>query len=203
MMKLKEKEEAILFALKSMDYLTVRQIAAMFDLKKDNTYRIVRKLSPYLSVFRDGISHENVYYLNRDGRDFAGSEKIRKKLTTAQHYIMRNDLYLFLNRPEKWQNEVRIRYVYDKANPKSRKITVVADAHFVYENQHHIIEIDNEQRMSENKTKVEKYRRLIEKNVFRGQPKLIWVTTSTYRRESLLEMCEGISTYVYLRSDLI
>lgn len=56
--------------------------------------------------------------------------------------------------------------------------------------------------MKKNKVKIDKYRRLIERNSFKGMPKLYWVTTTEYRRQSLLELCEGLDVTVYLDSEI-
>lgn len=185
---------------KFCDYILIRQVAVLFDLNMKNTYRIMKQLEPYYNMFKDdGV---NVYYLNKTGREIVGCEKVRKKLTTASHYIMRNDLYIYLGQPKTWQNEVRLKYVYNKNDPNSRKIIVVPDAHY----QTHkaiLVEVDYMQKMYKNKIKVEKYRRLIEKGVFQKTPEILWVTTTEYRKKRLLELCDGLDAKVYLRGDLL
>lgn len=199
---LDEQKEQILLHLKKFDYLNIKQISVMVGLSESYIYKIMKQLNSYVRTFTD--NRMTVYYLSKEGREFTRSEKVRRKLTTAQHYIMRTNLYIYLGQPESWKNEVRIKYTYDKADPKSRKIMVVADGHYVCsDNRHHIIEIDNEQKMHKNKIKIEKYRRLTEKGVFKGIPELIWVTTTEYRRKMLLELCTGLDVKVLLRGDLI
>lgn len=193
---LSERHEQVLLKLKKFDYITARQVQKLFDWKPDNMYRILRQLSPYLNVFKDGMT--NIYYLNAAGREVTQCQKVRKRLTTVMHYIMRNDLYIYLGQPETWKNEVRFRYT---GSGKRDKITIVADAYYTTDRAH-IIEIDYTQRMNQNKIKVEKYRRLIEKGAFKGMPELVWVTTTTYRKKALLDLCEGLDTKVYLGSDL-
>jgi len=193
---LNERQEKILLSLKDCDYLTVKQIQRMHNLKSDsNAYRVIKRLEPYTHVFKeDGI---NVYYLNKNGREAMNCNKKRTKLTTVKHYLMRNDLYILKGCPKSWSNEVRMRY-----KSKENEITVVADAHCT-SNKHHIIEIDHMQKMQKNKIKIEKYRRLIEKGVFKGMPELIWVTTTPYRQQALQELCDGLNFKVYLREDLV
>lgn len=196
---LSERHEKLLLLLKRFDYLTVRQFQQLYDLKSDrNAYRVIKQLETYTNVFKDeGI---NVYYLNKKGREYVNSNKVRTKLTTAKHYIMRNDLYIYLNKPQTWQNEVKMNYESSRNN-----ITVVADAHFTTvaypHHKHHVIEIDHTQKMKKNEIKIEKYRRLIEKGVFKGMPKLIWVTTTTYRKNCLLELMDGLDCVVFLPID--
>ncbi len=193
---LNERQEKILLSLNEFDYLTLNHFQQLHDLKSyRNTHRVINQLSEYMNVFKDdGI---NVYYLNKKGREYVISNKVRSKLTTVKHYLMRNNLYIHLGKPKSWSNEVRMRYKSSK-----NEIIIVADAYF-RTNKHHLIEIDNTQKMNKNKIKIEKYRRLIEKGVFKGMPKLIWVTTTKYRQEVLQELCDGLDAKIYLKEDLI
>lgn len=177
-----------------MDYLTRKQIQKLHDLKGDrNANRILKDMDKYLDYFNTG---QKVYYLNKSGREQINCEVVRNKITTANHYLMRNDLYIHYNQPSSWKNEIRMISGQDK-----NKITVVADAHFIHNNKHHIIEIDNLQKMKKNRAKIIKYRTLIERNSFKGMPSLIWVTTSPYRKEKLFELCEGLDVLCYLATD--
>lgn len=192
---LNERQEQILLSLKNFDYLTVNQIHKLHDLKsKRNAYRVIRQIEPYTNVFKD--DGRNVYYLNKKGREYVDCSKKRTKLTSANHYLMRNDLYIHLNCPRTWKNEIRMKYQSSK-----NKIILIADAHY-QTNKHHLIEIDNTQKMQKNKIKIEKYRRLIEKGVFKGFPELIWVTTSKYRQQALMELCDGLDVQVFLNTDI-
>lgn len=202
---LDERHEKILLLLKRFDYLNIRHIRILLGMGESYVYRFMSGLHAYVSVFKD--NRENIYYLSKAGREFIQSDKALRKITTAQHYMMRADLFILLGQPDTWRNEVRISYTYDNDNPNSRVIRVVADAHYVtsenHHIQHHIVEIDNAQKMNKNKIKIEKYRRLTEKGVFKGLPQIIWVTTTAYRKKALLELCEGLNVKVYLKGDLI
>lgn len=167
----------------------------MHDLKSDrNAYRVLQSISDYVNYFYQG---ERVYYLNEKGRKYVDSDVVRMKITTAQHYIMRNDLYIHLGQPKTWRNEIRI-----SSGEGRHEIKVVADAHIVENNKHTVIEIDHTQSMSKNRVKVRKYRDLIQRGTFKQLPKMIWVTTSEYRRELLYELCEGLDVKVYLPFDI-
>lgn len=191
---LSSRQEQILLSLKRFDYLTVKQFQRLHDLKSDrNAYRVIKDLEPYMNHFLD--AGKRVYCLNKKGREAVNCDKIRKKLTSAKHYIVRNDLYIHLNQPSSWRNEIRIKYESSKD-----KIINVADAHFKTD-RHYIVEIDNTQKMYKNKIKIDKYRRMIEKNVFKGMPGLIWVTTTNYRQEVLRELCDGLDVIVFLNTD--
>lgn len=197
---LSRREEEILLLLKRFDYLTVNQFRQLTYLGgARNAYRVIKQMEPYLNVFKDGGT--NVYYLNKKGREYVDADKVRTKLTTARHYIIRNDLYIRLGKPTTWQNEVLLDY----ESPKE-EIKVIADAHFTKHSypfpKNYIIEIDHTQKMKKNEVKIAKYRRLTEKGVFKGLPKLVWVTSSPYRQKTLIEMCDGLEAEVYLYSDL-
>lgn len=197
---LSRRQEQILLLLKKFDYLTVKQFQNLIDLKSNrNAYRVIKQLEAYMNVFRDeGI---NVYHLNKKGREYVNCNKKRTKLTTAKHYLMRNDLFIHLGFPSSWRNEIRMRYENSK-DP----ITIVADAHYTsvaYPHaKHHLIEVDHTQKMQKNKIKIEKYRRLIEKGAFKGMPELVWVTSTPYRQKTLKELCDGLDAKVYLSTDL-
>lgn len=197
---LNQREEEILLLLKRFDYLTVNQFRQLADLGGErNAYRVIKQMEPYLNVFKDGGT--NVYYLNKDGREYVGASKVRIKLTTARHYLIRNDLFIHLGRPATWQNEVLLNY----ESPKE-EIKVIADAHFTKFSypfpKNYVVEIDHTQKMKKNEFKIEKYRRLTEKGVFKGMPRLVWVTSTPYRQKALEELCDGMDAEVYLYSDL-
>lgn len=182
--------------MKKLDFLTRGQLQLLHDLKSDrNAQHVLKQMSPFLNTFKDG---QNIYYLNNKGRARVECEKVRKKTSNVQHYLMRNALYIAYGSPSNWDNEIRI-----KSEGNSSKITLVCDALFKIDKKIYLVEIDNTQTMKKNKAKVEKYRRLIERNVFRGVPKIIWVTTTDYRRKRLLGLCEGLDVDVYLNTDFI
>lgn len=183
-----------MLSLRKLDYLTIKQLKQLHDLKSDgNACRVMKQLELYVNHFFEG---QNVYYLNSKGREIVSSDKIRKKITNVDHYLMRNDLYIALGCPQSWQNEIKIISRSNKGN-----ITVVTDAHFTHHSKHYLIEIDNTQKMSKNRIKIDKYRRLIERNAFKGMPTIMWVTTTKYRQKKLLELCDGLDVKVYFQSD--
>lgn len=184
-----------MLSLKRLDYLNRDQLQQIHDLKSNrNAQRVLKDMDHYLSAFRD--DGQNIYYLNKEGRSQVNCDKVRKKLSTASHYIMRNDVYIHCGMPEGWQNEIRI-----TSRAGKEKIVVVTDAHFVRNGKHYLVEIDHRQTMKKNRAKIDKYRRLTERNAFKGMPRLIWVTTTPYRREMLLKLCDGLDVQVYLPSD--
>jgi hypothetical protein len=147
-------------------------------------------MEEYLNVVR---LDENVYYLNAEGRERVGSEKILKKTNQITHHLMRNTLYLAHGCPVTWKNEVKLSV--------KGEVTVIADAIFEMAGTLHIIEVDHMQKMKENRSKIEKYKRLLELGVFKKQPKFIWITMTEYRKKQLLSLCEGMQVRVYLTDD--
>lgn len=188
-MRLNQRQERILLSLKKLDYLSREQIQIMHELGGErNAQRIMKRLEPYVSVMKQG---QHIYYLNANGRDIVACEKVRKKLTDVTHYLMRNDLYIQAGQPDTWKNEIRI---------KNGDVKVVADALYKTD-RYNIVEIDHTQKMNKNMKKLERYRELIKRNAFKGQPRVIWVTTTEYRQERLRELCKGLDAFVYLHKD--
>lgn len=149
-------------------------------------------MNDYLSHFKDG---ENIYYLNKEGRERVNATKILKKTTQARHYIMRNSLYIAFGCPSSWKNEIKLGFKEDK------KSHVICDALFKIGNRFSIIEIDHTQKMTKNRSKVERYRKLVELGFFEVKPKFIWLTTTELRRKQLTQLCEGLDVKVYTVKD--
>ncbi|WP_082153647.1 replication-relaxation family protein [Bacillus sp. LL01] len=188
-----QREERILLSLKKCDYLTRSQLQVMHSLgSARNASRVMQQLGEYVSSFRDS---EAVYYLNGEGRERVGAKKVRKKSTTAQHYIMRNAVYIAFGCPATWRNEMRLGV--------KGKVNVICDAYFVREKRYYIVEVDNTQKMAKNRSKVERYRKLISLGVFEQPPQFIWITTTEYRRKQLLALCEGLDVKVFTAKDFI
>lgn len=155
-----------------------------------NTNRILSELSDYVSTVRH---YENVYYLNKEGRERVGCDRVLKKTSQVEHYLMRNQLFIVLGCPSTWKNEVKLSV--------KGEVSIVADAVFTMAGRYYICEVDNTQKMSENRAKLVKYRRLIELGVFEKPPKLIWITTTDYRKKQLAKLCDGLDASIYQRSD--
>jgi hypothetical protein len=147
-------------------------------------------MEPYLNSFR---LDEKVYYLNKEGRERIGCERILKKTHQVEHFLMRNQLYIACGCPATWKNEVKLMV--------PNEVSVIADAVFVTAGAYNIVEIDNTQKMCANRSKVEKYRKLLELGVFDKSPKFIWMTKTEHRKKQLLKLCEGLRVTVYLASD--
>jgi hypothetical protein len=185
-MKLSERQEKILLSLKKLDFLNRDQLAKIHRLGKvRNTNRILKELSPYLSSFREEYS--TIYYLNKEGRAYVNSQKIRKKNSLVNHVIMRNDFYIYSGYPHQWENEIRV---------KDDDYTIICDAYFKRNGRYHFLEVDSLQKMSENKKKVERYVGLMKNGAVEKQlgyfPQLLWLTTTELRRKQLMDLCKNI-----------
>jgi hypothetical protein len=177
-----KREEMILSSLEKLDYLSRSQLQRIHRLKGDrNARKVLQDMKEYVSSFKDG---ENIYYLNREGRERVGCKKIRKKTLQARHYLMRNELYIALNQPFTWENEMFI-----------ENIGIIADAMYINGGKHTFIEVDHLQKMSKNRLKIQKYRKL-------SNFDLIWITTTEHRRKRLEKLCEGISTRAFTIEEL-
>lgn len=192
--QLTQREEAILLLLKKFDFMTRDQLRQCLNLGKiNNANRVLRNLSDYLTSVREG--YQSIYYLSKDGREYIGCDKIRKKSNVVQHSIMRNQFWLHFGCPKDWRNELKI---------SNGNTTVIADAVFTRNGFYHFLEVDHLQTMKENRTKIERYKMLMESlgKQFGYYPTLIWITTTEYRRKQLEKACEGLKVKVYTVDDI-
>lgn len=186
-----QRHENILLSLKKLGFASRSQLQKLHRLGGErNANRILNEMSDYLCSVR---LEEKVYYLSKEGRERVGCDRILKKTNQIPHYLMRNALYIGFGCPATWRNEVKLSV--------KNEASIIADALFVRDGRYCICEIDNTQKMSVNREKIRKYRRLLELNVFEKPPAFIWATTTDYRKKELLKLCGGMSVHVYLASD--
>jgi Replication-relaxation len=187
---MQERNEKILLSLKKLGFIERNQIQLIHNIGSvRTTQRVMQQLKPYVSSFRD---ERTIYYLNSEGRRMVDSKKALKKSTTANHYILRNYLYIAFECPSEWKNEVRLKY---------KDVNVIADAYFKRGENVHIIEVDHTQKMNVNQKKIEKYRKLLDYGALPASTLLTWITTTEYRRQRLDAMCEGMRVQVFTASD--
>lgn len=192
-----ERDEVILSSLKKLDYLSRSQLQKLHQLGGErNARRVMASLSEYLHSFR-GDNGETIFYLNKAGRERVGAEKVRAKLADANHYLMRNDAYLFF-RATDWKNEMKFTI--------PGTVQVIPDAYFMLNMRRYFLEIDNLQSLSKNKEKLEKYRKLKASNLLQERlryfPPLIWVTLTETRKKQLESWSEGLETKIYLWQEI-
>lgn len=192
---LTNRQERILLLLKSFDYCTRDMLQDYFKLGSiRNTNRVLNDLSDYLASFRDG--YQTIYYLNKNGREYVESGKVRRKSYQISHYLMRNEFWLYSKCPSDWKNEVKI---------SNGDISIVADAMYSIGGLHHFLEVDNTQTMKENRAKIERYIQLL--NSVRAKvghfPVIVWLTTTELRRKQLEEACRVLPHFkVFSISDI-
>lgn len=152
-------------------------------------------MDTYLNSFRDA---EQVYYLNKVGRERVGAIKAIAKNSQYKHTLMRNDIYTHYGCPEMWENEYPI---------KTEELYFVTDALFMVDGIHYFLEVDNQQKMQENKKKLNNYylfknTQLVQSKNNGTFPTLIFYTVTETRKAQLLELNPGLDLIVYTIQDL-
>lgn len=185
------RTESILSSLSRFDYLTQAQLQAIHDLKSPrNANRILNSMSDYLSSFRLGL--EKVYYLNKNGRELVNNHVIRKKTPNVEHYLTRNQLWIHMQKPTEWENEVKL---------KAGDFSIVCDAKTVQRDIPVFVEVDVTQSMQENKRKIEKYKEL--KKVGKQKFHVVWVTKLQSRKDRINELSYGLTGHVYTLGEIL
>lgn len=185
--------------MKKLDYASRRQLQKLHDLSGDrNARKVLDNMKEYISCFR-GDNGENIYYLNKTGRERVDCEVIRQKTVQAGHYLMRADAYIHYVGNEDWRNEMKFT-VPDV-------VTVIPDAYFRYNQKRHFLEIDHLQHMSKNREKIDKYRKLQDTGVLQKKigyfPRLVWVTLAESRKMQLTEWCgEDLNVVIHLWNEI-
>lgn len=183
-------------SLKKLDYLNRDQLNTIHRLGTiRNANRILKNLSPYLTTFREEAS--NIYFLNKEGREYVNSQKERRKNQFVNHVIMRNDFYIFTGFPHDWKNEIKF---------TDNEYTIICDAFYKSKDKYHFLEVDSLQKMKANREKIENYKGLFENRTLHEHfgyfPKLVWITTSELRKRQLIELCKGLPYAVYTTKDI-
>ena len=184
--------------MKKLTFLTRDQLQTIHKLGKvRNTNRIMLELCEYISSFREG--YDTVYYLNSNGKDYVQAKRSVRRTQYSAHTIMRNQFYIYTGQPKEWKVEVKI------GDNKDKK---VCDAWLKLGEYYHILEVDVQQKMSENKNKLKAYAGMSERGAitkhFGYFPPIIFVTTTELRRKQLIKLCEesGLSHQVLTYSDI-
>jgi hypothetical protein len=182
---LTERQMKILYTLSSLKALSRSQLQHMFELgSKRNANRVLQSIREYTNTKRIG---EDVYYLNKKGAELVGGEATIRKNSPLEHIVMCNDIYLFYHYPHDWKVEARTKW-----REGGKEYNIVSDARFTYHNQMYFLEVDIQQKMVENKRKVEKYAylfRFIQRQQI-GEPILLWYTVSEVKKKQLEKWCK-------------
>jgi hypothetical protein len=182
-----KRQEEILIKLNKLGFLSRQQISQIFNLgSKRNTNRVLKSIESYLSSFREG--YDTVYYLNKKGREWVGSEIIRKKTIQTKHFLLRNQYFIFQGCPNDWRVEIKV--------SDGGKNVVISDVVFNKGGKFNFVEIDCTQSMSENVKKINKYKKIYDSKTYQKQfgyfPTLHWLTESPYRKEKIMTFCNGL-----------
>jgi hypothetical protein len=189
----KERQMNIISTIDMLGFASRTHIQEIYNLGSvRNTNRVLRDMNRYLNIFR---MDENIYYLNQLGRDMIGSTKELKQNQEVKHYLMRNDMYVYLDFPEDWRLEHPVNFSTDEhlggGAIAKKDYTIIPDAKCTVDNIRYYIEIDNLQHMKENKKKIDIYSKLRQTYHIKNQRmyKLIFYTSSDVRRKRLTEWC--------------
>jgi hypothetical protein len=142
---------------------------------------------------------ENVYYLNKKGREFVGCEKVVTKTIQYEHTLMRNDIYIHFGCPKMWQSE----YVIPTPD-----FTIKTDAVFSVKGVQYFLEVDRAQKMTKNLNKLERYKEFKEMELWQKRnggrfPVVLFYTMKESRKEQFKLKNPGIELLVYTKKDLI
>jgi hypothetical protein len=145
--------------------------------------------------------NENVYYLNQNGCELIGQKEERRWVQSVEHYLMRNDLFIYYEQPTPFdiEPEITIR------EGMTQKI-IKPDATFIKESRYHFLEVDRTQKMLENKKKIDHYTQLFPliQSKYNQTPLLVFYTHSPIRKEKIIRWCKqsNLPVEVLSRDDL-
>lgn len=198
-----------MWSLNKLGFATRSQLQQIHQLGSvRNANRILREMSEYLHHFR---MFENIYYINKEGFDFIGLEKEPlKKNTNVEHFLMRNDMYLYYNCPKDWEIEkaVHFKSKIDIGGGiiQTKERMIIPDARFQVNGVYHFLEVDNLQHMKENQKKIQLYKELAAsiKQQYGHTPTIVFYTSSENRKRKLDEWCDraGLFYEVFTKNDL-
>lgn len=190
--KRQKREERILSHLDRLNFATRKQLQVIENLGGDrNAQRVLKRMEKDRTLL--SVRHEQkIYYLSNRGKERIGSNQSRLKRNKIKHTLMRNDLYIKLDMPSNWKNEVPINV--------NGKTLLIADAMYTKGKNYYFVEIDNVQTMRTNYDKIKKYKQLFDMILEQGKyPMLIWYTQSKIRKEKLEKSCKknGVNYQIY------
>jgi hypothetical protein len=144
-------------------------------------------MKPYLTI--QNHNGMNVYYLNKEGREWIGSEHEVKWSLQAEHYLMRNTVYIHYGCPDSWEIE---KPVYFRPVIGNTERYIIPDARFEIEGRKHFVEIDRTQSMSVNKKKLEEYAQIspLMETDLGHKPVIIFFTLKESRKNLLAAQCK-------------
>jgi|GEM_PF-1749987 len=205
-----DRMELVLGTIDRLGVVTVKQLHEILKFSNyRKTCRIVQSLEQYLNVDR---SKQKIVYLNKEGRNFLGSENEVKKSPLFDHMLLCNLVFIYYNCPISWhreyvvefeQNRPVLNFIKVEGINVSNKQKFVSDAYFERNGYSYFIEVDNKRDMKDNKKKINKYIELWPKIRERFQnPRLCVFTHSDKRKKMFLDWTKNIPNEVKVFSEI-
>ena len=189
-MRPQERKSTILLSLgEKLGFATRKQLQIIHGLGGErNATRVLNSLSEYLHIKR---SNQNIYYLNQKGREMVGCDRDLKWNIQAEHYLLRNDMYIHFGMPSDWRIEERVKFKI-QVDKSLKEMSIVPDATFSIEGRFHFLEVDRTQSMHDNIKKIKQYALLQEAIVkqFTVKPLIVFYTVTKSRKEKLEQLCK-------------
>jgi hypothetical protein len=143
-----------------------------------------------------------VYYLNGKGREWVGSENEVKWSLQVEHYLMRNDIWIYYYSPKDWVTEQPI-----NIKVGLEQHVLVPDASFTIEGKWYFVEVDRMQDMKKNREKIELYSKLspLMEKQYGHRPTVVFYTTTPVRKDKLKQLCveRQLMCRVMTKGDLV
>ena len=201
--------ERMELVLSTIDKLGVVSVKQLHEILKLGSYRytcqVVSKLEKdYLNTYR---SKQKIVYLNGEGRQLIGSNRVVNKSTLFEHRLLTNQVFIHYNCPVSWRTEYPIEIEEKNDNTGFIKVVglkpvikkkIIPDAFFQRNGYTYLIEVDNTRKMIDNRKKIQKY--LDVWPMIRKQyqnPKLCIFTKSEIRKKTFKEMLKYIPHEAY------
>lgn len=185
--KRRERLEKVLLNLDNLGFATREQLQHIHDLGgKRNANKVLQGMSAYLNIKRHPERDCcNVYYLNKEGRQYIDSPKERKYSSEVEHYLMRNDMFIHFGCPDDFITDQSI--AFGRRGEKEKLIR--PDARFTHDQRLYLLEVDRTQSMRKNKEKLEMYADLMDvmKDQFAYLPRVVFYTETDSRKELLVK----------------
>ncbi|MGE7216564.1 replication-relaxation family protein [Priestia koreensis] len=170
--------------LSKLGCLSRKQLQVMMGLKTRNMNLILNQMSKYLNHIR---LKENVYYLNKKGREMIGATKEFRANNQIAHRMMCNDIYIYYHYPTTWRSEAASIW-----KEQGKEYKLVSDARFIYHDIVYFVEADHKLPMYKNQRKIELYASLFRTLKRTGEGRdltLLFFTTTSIRKDKLEKLC--------------
>ncbi|WP_018664636.1 replication-relaxation family protein [Heyndrickxia acidiproducens] len=191
--------EQILLSLDKLGFATRTQLQQIHDLGSTrNALDVLKRMGEYLQVKRHAPRNNvNVYYLNQKGRELIGSEKERKYSLETEHFLMRNDMYIYYGFPDDFQIERDVAFQSGLA-----KKVIRPDARFSKDGTIYFLEVDRTQNMTTNKKKIATYAELspLITIQYKKCPIIIFYTSIAARKDTIEKLCRAAKLNVEVKT---